>query len=249
MDMPLMEVLPHVPLFEGLPFGMIESLSGAVVVRERPVHWTVFRQGRRCTGLHVVLSGAVKIYRSGPGGHEQILYIERPKHVFGESALFNGMRWTASAMALEPVELVFLPIQSLRSLFDSCPGVSVRLLEEMGRHIDALTCKLDKLSLRDLDGRVAIQIMEEATHAGGCEDGCAVTLSRTQEELASELGTTRESLARALRHLREAGAIDQDGPCIRVLDRPLLVEIAGGEECLPPCASAGRCGDGLVRLS
>lgn len=249
MNMPLAEVLPHVPLFEGLPSGALEDLLIFAIVRERPAGAMVFRQNRQCDGLHIVLSGAVKIYRARADGREQILYIEQPKHVFGESALFNGGLWPASAMTVEPVELVFLPSEVLRSLFKACPEVPARLMEEMARHIDVLTCKLDKLSLRDLDGRVAIQIMEEVTHDGGCEDGCGVTLSRTQEELASELGTTRESLARALRHLREAGAIDQDGPRIRVLDRTLLVEIAGGEESLPPCASGGRCGDGLVRLN
>jgi CRP-like cAMP-binding protein len=76
---------------------------------------------------------------------------------------------------------------------------------------------------------VAAALVDYAEQAGSFRDGAVFLLPRTQEELAAELATTRESVARTLARLRKAGVIVQDGPHIRMRDVARLAGAARGE--------------------
>ena len=86
----------------------------------------------------------------------------------------------------------------------------------------------DRLALQDVPTRVAWAVLQHARNADALRPGGRFRLPRTQEELASELGTTREGVSRALRMLREIEAIVQRGPFIQILD-PVGLERQAGE--------------------
>src|SRR5690606_12081295 len=79
----------------------------------------------------------------------------------------------------------------------------------------------------DVGTRVAWAVLRQARESGALHRGGSFRLTRTQEELAAELGTSREGVSRALRRLRKAGVIAQRGPQIQILDPASLERLAG----------------------
>jgi CRP/FNR family transcriptional regulator len=84
----------------------------------------LFSEGDPCAGLYIVVRGRVRIFKSSPGGREQVLSIEGPGGSIAELPVFDGGPYPASVSALEPSELVFprargfpgsLPRESLKS--------------------------------------------------------------------------------------------------------------------------------------
>jgi CRP-like cAMP-binding protein len=91
---------------------------------------------------------------------------------------------------------------------------------------------VEKVSLRSVPSRVAKSLLEQAEKAGSLEDGGSFRLSRTQTELAQELATSRESVARALGDMRRKGIISTSGRNVKILSSRHLVGLAKGED--PP---------------
>ena len=85
---------------------------------------------------------------------------------------------------------------------------------------------VEKISLRDVLARVAMTLLEHAERGGPVRDGTELVLPRTQDEMAAELATTRESIARALGRMRREGAIEQQGPRVRIRSVAALESLA-----------------------
>jgi CRP-like cAMP-binding protein len=85
---------------------------------------------------------------------------------------------------------------------------------------------VEKISLRDVPARVAMTLLEYADAAGARRDGLELELPRTQDQLAAELATTRESIERALGRLRKDGIIDQAGSRVRINSAARLEAVA-----------------------
>lgn len=188
-----------------------------MVVRTVPPRSLVFRRGDPCEGLFVVIRGRVRVYRANRDGREQILHDQGPGQPLAEVPLFDGGPYPASARAEERTRLLFLSRPAFQELYHSEPEVADAVIRELGRRLRRAVHLIEKISLRDVPSRVALTLLEHAG-AAGAEAGEPFTLPSTQAELADELATTRESVARALRTLRDEGLIQQEGRRVRVLN-------------------------------
>lgn len=223
------ELLKSLTLFSELSEASLEAVADWTSERHYSRGAMVFRRGEICHGLYIVLEGRVKIYRSSPDGREQVLHVEGPGEPLAEIPLFDGGPYPASARTLEESRLLFLPIDAFQSLYRQNPEIAEAVIHDLGRRLRALVSLVHRVSLKDVGARVATALIEYAESAGAYRDGAVFLLPRTQEELAAELATTRESVARTLGKLRRAGIIVQDGPHIRILDTTRLSAMAEGE--------------------
>jgi CRP/FNR family transcriptional regulator, cyclic AMP receptor protein len=212
------EILRGLPLFRGLGGEALEAVAGRAVWRELPRGTMLFRQDRPCEGLHVVAAGAVRVYRASRDGREQILHVQRSGQALAEVPLFDGGPYPASARAEVDSRVLFLAIDDFRSLYRTDPEIADAVIGELGRRLRQAVRLIEKISLKDVQARVAATLLEYAGREAEVRDGTTFRLGRTQEEMAAELATTRESIARALAKLRRSGAIERDGARIRVLD-------------------------------
>jgi CRP/FNR family transcriptional regulator, dissimilatory nitrate respiration regulator len=120
--------------------------------------------------------------------------------------------------------VLFLPCDAFEWLYRNHPEIAEATIRELGRRLRRMVGLVEKISLHDVPARVAITLLEYAALRGGVHCGATFELPRTQEQLASELATTRESVARALARLRKDGVIAQRGTRIQILD-PLELEL------------------------
>jgi CRP/FNR family transcriptional regulator len=224
------ELLKSLALFSALSDASLAAVVDRTSERTYPRGATIFRKGEICHGLYLVLEGRVKIYRSSPDGREQVLHVEGPGDPLAELPLFDGGPYPASARTLEESRLLFLPLDAFQALYRQNPEVADAVIHDLGRRLRRLVALVHKVSLKDVGARVASALIDYADAASAFRDGAVFLLPRTQEELAAELATTRESVARGLARLRRAGIIVQDGPHIRILAADRLAAIAQGEQ-------------------
>ena len=218
-------VLRLVPMFRGLSDAGIELVARRAVFRTVARETRLFQRGDACEGLHVVVSGSVVVYRVNAEGKERILHVQKPGHPITEFPLFDGGPYPASARANEDSQLLFLPRDDFNWLCANRPEVTQAVIRELGARLRKMVRLVEKISLKDVSARVAMTLLEYSQPAEVAHR-LDFALPRTQEELAAELATTRESVARALSRLRQDRVIAQKGSRVRILDLGRLERIA-----------------------
>jgi CRP-like cAMP-binding protein len=186
----------------------------------------LFREGETGRGMYLVVEGRVRVYRANSSGQEQVFGVFGAGDSLGEVSLFDEGPYLASARVVESGRVLFLLFEHVQGLYRTHPQVAQAVVKELGRRVRTLATLVDQLSLHDVPTRVAAAVERYARENRALRSGGTFRMPRTQEELAAELGTTREGVARALRRFRTAGVIGQRGPRIEVLDPDHLHRLA-----------------------
>ncbi|HEY3349089.1 MAG TPA: DUF1003 domain-containing protein [Thermoanaerobaculia bacterium] len=135
------ESLEGVHLFEHLSAADRAGLSEAVDGRALAAGDTLFATGDPGESLFVVKSGQVELFLKDTAGQKIVLSVAGPGDIFGELALLDGGARSATAVALDAVELLELNRVHLLPLFQKSPAVALRLLGAMAH----MTRKADDL--------------------------------------------------------------------------------------------------------
>jgi CRP/FNR family transcriptional regulator len=169
------------------------------------------------------VTGRIEIRQTSLRGREQVFHTEGPGATLGEGPLFDGGGYIASAVALEPSRVLFLPRADLLALCRQHPEVALALLEALARRMRRFAEIVSDLAFRPVTERVAHYLHRAAGRAA------VLHLDLTRTQLAARLGTVRELVARALAQLERAGAIERAGKRVVIRDRVRLAAIARGE--------------------
>ena len=118
--MPLAEtqkqILSKVQLFSGLADSEMDFLAPRVVPRKFSPGQIIFNEGDPCSGLYVVASGQVRIFKTSAGGREQVLSIDGPGSSVAELPVFDGGNYPASVAAVDDATLLFASKQDFQEL-------------------------------------------------------------------------------------------------------------------------------------
>jgi CRP/FNR family cyclic AMP-dependent transcriptional regulator len=206
------QALEKVPLFADLTPQELESLARRAVLRHyRPGEW-LFAEGEPCEGLFVIESGEVRIFKSSPGGREQVLGIEGSGNSVAELPVFDGGAYPASAAALTEVTIRYIPKQDFRAFCLEHPQVALKVLKVVGGRLRRLVDVIEELSFTTVRQRFAALLLRLALRKGErTARGVEFTLPATNQELASQLGTVRELVSRNLSSLQAAGVVRLEG--------------------------------------
>lgn len=227
-------LLRRIPLFTELDERAIQKLSERCVARTVSSGHVLFTAGEECRGLYIIETGRVRIYRTNPEGREQVLHIEGPGRPVAELPLFDGLPYPASAVTLEETRLIFLQRDDFESLYRTNPDAAQAIIRALGRRLRHLVHVTETLAFRDVAARLALLLVGYAERAGRpTAEGIELTLDRTQEELAIEIGAARESVSRAMNQLRRKGLvrrIDRDHLLVPDLSRLRALLPAGDDQ-------------------
>lgn len=189
---------------------------------------TLFHDGDRAEAVVVLLSGRVKVSYHDDQGAETILAISGPGDVLGEISMSDGGPRTASGVALDNVEALSIPAESFRKFLGDHPDAALALVRTVTDRLRDSTKKLVEFTRHDTLGRVAVRLVELADRYGedDGEGGVRIGLPISQEELAGLTASSRESVVKALKVLRDRGVIETARRCVRVLDLDALRKYA-----------------------
>jgi CRP/FNR family transcriptional regulator, cyclic AMP receptor protein len=187
----------------------VDTLRALGRTRSFPVGAALFNERAPGDAVFVLLSGRVKLSCVTEAGREALLGIREPGDLIGEMSAIDGAPRSATAIALEPVEVLTVSRDAFVGFLDRTPGVALVLLRMIAPRLrDADRKRIEYLG-QDSVGRVCSRLVELADRFGTPEgDGVHIELAITQEELAGWTGSSREAVIRALRTLRELGWIE-----------------------------------------
>ena len=209
--------------FEALAPGDADELRGLGRRRTYRPGDTLFLERDAGREVLVLLRGRVKLGSTSTAGREAMLGIRQPGDLLGEMAAIDAAVRSATATALDEVEVLAVPGQAFLAFVAATPSASTHLLRILSSRLrDADIKRLEFLS-QDTVGRVCARLVELARRFGTPGDaGTHIDVPITQEELAGWTGSSREAVVKALRTLRELGWIATSRSGITVLDADAL---------------------------
>jgi CRP/FNR family transcriptional regulator, cyclic AMP receptor protein len=202
------EALKQVPLFSNLADGELESLSKAALVKEYDKNDTIIHKADEGDSFFSLVSGRVKVVLTDDEGKEFIVGILQPLEFFGEMALLDGEPRSASVVAIEKTEVVVLKRDDFLRQFTTNPEMAKKVISVLGRRLRHANEHIESLVFLDVCGRLARVLLDMAAETGkSLDDGIEFTVTHSRTELANLVGTTRETLTRALKTLETMGYI------------------------------------------
>jgi CRP/FNR family cyclic AMP-dependent transcriptional regulator len=206
----VMELLGRVPVFETLEHADLERIAEMAVPRSFEPGQLVFREGDESDTCYIVREGHARAIRRHPDGRAITLATFGPGDFFGELAMFEDERRSATVEAIELTSVVGVLGGDMRRLMAEHPGISMRLVVALGRRLREMNERLSRQSFQTVQSRVAVvlsQLVEQEAAAGNAPGDVLVTA--TQADLAQLAGSSRESASRFLAVLERAGVISQ----------------------------------------
>ena len=206
----MVELLARVPVFSTLEREDLERIADLAVPRAFEPGQIAFREGDSSDTCYVVREGRARAVRTHGDGRTITLARFGPGDIFGELAMFEDERRSATVEAIEPTSVVGVLGPDMRRLMNEHPQIAARLVIALGRRLRETNERLSRQSFQTVQSRVAVvlsELVEQEIAAG--RDPQDVLVTATQADLAQLAGSSRESASRFLAVLERAGVISQ----------------------------------------
>lgn len=190
----------------------LRELAPHGVARSFPKNAVIINEGDQTDSLYILLSGRVKVFVGEEDGREVVLSTIREGNYFGELVLDGGPR-SASVMTLEPCRCFVIPLGDIQGLLDRNPLFAGHLIHMLIGRVRSLVKKVGDLALKDVYGRFAKFIDENAVERNGAR---VVSERLTQHDIAARISGSREMVSRIVKDLTAGGYISVDAKRITV---------------------------------
>jgi len=215
--------LAKVPIFSGLTETELGFLAQRAVPRQYAPGEVVFAEGQPCAGLYVVERGHIRIFKTSPGGREQVLTIDGPGSSVAEVPVFDGGNYPASGAAVDSSLLLFVSKQDFQALCLAHPQVTLKVLRIVGARLRRLVEIIEELSFTTVRHRLASFLVRLARQEGKrTPAGIEILLPASHQELAAQIGTVRELVSRNLSRFQAEGLLIVEGRNVIVRDLKAL---------------------------
>ncbi|MEL6341390.1 MAG: Crp/Fnr family transcriptional regulator [Myxococcota bacterium] len=206
------ELLKRVSFFEGLDAVMLSELSSCLKPMDFAKDALVVSQDDPGDTMFIIERGRVKVVLYGETGREMILSMFRAGDVVGEMSLLDGQPRSANVIAVEESRLLSLSRRDFADLLKSQPAIALNVLEEMSIRLRRADDIIGNLALLDVYGRVARVLVHMAEREGeNTDEGIVIRERPTQQDLASMIGTSRETVSRVLSEFQRRGFLSMQG--------------------------------------
>ncbi len=200
--------LKSVSLFAGLNDEELRFLAEETRERTYDTDAILFYQGEVGHTCHIIMRGKVRVFVVGDDGHELSVCILGPGEIIGEMAMFEEVPRSANIQALEPTTTLELHQDVLLRGLQRSPNLALSLLRALSSRLRNTTEDAEKLVSLTVGERLLARLQRLADWAGRpTPDGTRIAFPMTQQQLAALVGTSRESVNRALAGLRREGKV------------------------------------------
>jgi len=203
-------LLHRVPVFSTLGADDLARVAEVAVPRSFRAGQVVFREGDASDTCYVVRRGRARAVRAHSDGRSITLANFGPGDIFGELAMFDDERRSATIETLDDTEAIAILGRDMRRLLREHADIAVKLIAALGRRLRETNERLTRQSFQTVQSRVAsvLVALVAAERAEGAADR-EVLITATQADLAQLAGSSRESASRFLAVLERAGIIAQ----------------------------------------
>lgn len=234
---PLIAALERCPLLAGVSPEDVRVIAADCRTADFDAQEEIFEEGQRCDGLWVLAKGRVRLYHSDADGHQHIVSFRGPSAPLELAAALDGRPYSASATALEPCTLIFLPHAMLSSLSRRYPVTIRNVVDQLCVELRQRDISNAVSALRDARGRICCALLQLLRQYGVQVNGAhRIDYRLTRQDIADRSGVTLETAIRVLSEFQRRGIIRTQSQVIDILNLPMLKEAAQCAECQLDCS-------------
>ncbi len=150
------QAVRSIPLFEQLDASQRELLARAANMEHIPKGGLYFSEQAAAKGLHVLVSGRVKLFKVSDDGKEQTIYLFGPGEPFCLCSLFSDGQMPANLAALEASRVLVIAPDRFERLAAEAPSLLLAILRVMAHRLKEAMNMIDALALKQIPSRVAL---------------------------------------------------------------------------------------------
>lgn len=219
------EYLQKAPFFQGLSATELATVACVMIERFYPKGSVLFLEGDKGEALFLIRQGRIKISKASVDGRQQILQILKAGDIFAEVILFDQGPYPATAEAVEDSACWLLRSADMEKLVKDQPMLAVTLLRVMSRRLRQAQLLIRDLALHDAYGRLAGLLLQFSRSEGKkTGEGVLLDLGLTRQEMASMIGTSRETVTRILGRFQKEEILILDKQRIIIRDEEKLCD-------------------------
>jgi CRP/FNR family cyclic AMP-dependent transcriptional regulator len=192
-------ILDKVEIFEGLTQLEMDALTASSVTRSYPKNTVIINENDHADSLYLIESGRVKVDCSDKNGKEFIMNTLTTGDHFGELALLDDDKRSASVRTMEKSIFCIIYKEDFNQVLTQQPNIAKTLIRNLTRRVRKLTQDVKALALQDVYGRVTNVLTTLAEPRD--EETSIIPEKLTQQDIADRVGASREMVARILKDL------------------------------------------------
>lgn len=172
----------------------------------------IFQEGDVADKLYLINRGKIKIYNYTKDGNEQILYILTEGDFTGDSNLFNKGQHKFSAEALDETNICILTKSAFDEIIKKNPEIALQIMQLVYEKVTTLEDSVQRLGNKDIESRLAGLLISFIKDFGQPTDKRVfLDIPLSREDMANQIGSSRETVSRKLQSLQSDGIITLDG--------------------------------------
>jgi CRP/FNR family transcriptional regulator len=202
-------------VFENIKPEELQEIAKSASRRSFSRGEPIFMQGDPCKEVCFIKTGRVKLNKLFEDGSEVTLDIRKAGDFIGENMLGEETDYPVSAWCIEEALICSFTRERFEEVVLSYPGIGLQVIKNLSNRIAWLTERIEGLSTTKLEDRLHRVLMQVAREHGvrNC-NGFTIQFPLSHEELSFLTGSHRVSITRAMRGLKKAGKIVQNGKLI-----------------------------------
>jgi CRP-like cAMP-binding protein len=182
----------------------------------------LFHEGSLPLGIFCISSGSIKIVKQASGGKEQIVRIATAGDIVGYRSIVMQKRYDESAIAAEDSKVCLIPREEFSKLTANNGKFYEAVIKLLCEEIESSQIKMADIAYKPVRGRIAealLLLSQSSEHQG--------MVNLTREDLASFVGTVKETTIRILSEFKEEKLIDIDKRNVTILNIKGLELVSG----------------------
>jgi CRP/FNR family cyclic AMP-dependent transcriptional regulator len=215
-------------IFCNLPEGALAGLDAISTSSIYPKGAVLFAEGQEPRGAFILCNGRAKLYGTSASGKSVIFRIAEAGEIIGLPSTLSGQPYELTAESLEPTQANFIHRGDFIAFLRE-HGESALRVAQMLSNIYYATCQeVRYLGLSSsAEEKLARFLLDLKEMENGAAGDHRARLTLTHEEIASTIGTSRETVTRLLTNFKRNQIIEIHGSTVVIKDQHRLQEIVG----------------------
>ncbi len=216
-------------LFCNLTPAAVQRLSAITSASSYPKGATLFVEGQVGRGVFILCAGRVKLFTSSIDGKTLIARLSEPGEVLGLPSTVTGMPYELTAEVVEPTQANFVSGHDFLNFLREHGEVALRVAQQLGQTYHTALAEMRTIGLSHSAAEKLARFILDMTADHKPEKGVIkVKMTLTHEEIAQMLGTSRETVTRALGSFAKKNLVVIKGSTLTLKDRASLERIVQG---------------------
>jgi len=208
-------------LFRGMSPAEMDGIGNRLPITTASAGQLIYSPEETGEGLFLLKAGHVRIYRIAADGRKLVLTTLGPGAAFGEMSLLGQSMVGSFAEAIDDCTVCIMSRIDIEQIMLEHPAVAVRMTQLLSQRLRETEDMLERVAFQPVPVRLGRLLLSLADPEGE-------VAGYSHQDLADMVGTSRETVSRAIVELKTVGLVEVDRRCLRIIDAHRLEQRIGG---------------------